>query len=199
MRKPSRVDHIAWICCCTLFSRTELCVSYCRIETWTDCFSRSSLFLGSGGLSKFIACACSRIFPERLFDLRSADCLSRKEVAFWVAVAGTPSLASSKPLVETFYLLCAVLLHEYTHILGRGSDESDGHFLIITLVFGTSQRSIPDVNTTPENYHFQSASCLSAIYGPQLALRNAERYSLLGPFLKYSQCDWRDGTCRSQN
>lgn len=56
---------------------------------------------------------------------------------------------------------------------------------------------IPDVTLFPEAYAFAPARALLAGSGTQAALRNADRYALLGVALLLGDCDWRDGSCHS--
>lgn len=66
-----------------------------------------------------------------------------------------------------------------------------------SLGFGSNEAPMPDVNLFPEHYQFPVATQLLATLGISNALRNADSYALLGVALKLSQCDWRDGACRS--
>lgn len=57
--------------------------------------------------------------------------------------------------------------------------------------------AVPDVDLFPEHYQFAAAIGLLKTSGMDNALKNADSYALLGVALKLSQCDWRDGACRS--
>ncbi|KAG4439673.1 hypothetical protein IFR05_004870 [Cadophora sp. M221] len=90
--------------------------------------------------------------------------------------------------LDKFNIISMTLLHEYTHLIGR-------------IAFGDADKPIPkplpDVNLFPEHYQFANAAQMLRISGTDIALRNADSYTLLGVALKLGNCDWRDGACRS--